>query len=147
MGSLKSASANDVPLEWVLATILVESRGKPSARGDADGRSVGLMQVNVSAHSQDVTLAQMLDPAQNIAWGTRYLAGFKQDVLRALSGKTPPAPLDELTRLAYKGPSAVTKALAAGQNPMGLSWAPAAITNWRRAMAQVRAATAARQTA
>ena len=59
----KDARANGVPLEWVLATILVESTGKPNARGDADGRSVGLMQVNVVANAKDVTLAQMLDPA------------------------------------------------------------------------------------
>ena len=137
----KAARANGVPLEWVLATILVESKGKPYARGDADGRSVGLMQVNVIANAKDVTLAQMLDPAQNIAWGTHYLAQFRQDVLTALGGRTPPAALDELTRLAYKGPTTVENTLRAGGNPLKLSWAPAAINNWRQAMATVRAAT------
>jgi Transglycosylase SLT domain len=142
----KNASKNGLPLEWVLATILVESSGNPRGRGDADGRSVGLMQVNVVAHAKDVTAAQMLDPAQNIAWGTRYLAEFKEGVLSALAGRTPPAPLDELTRLAYKGPTAVYSALAKGQNPLRLSWAPAAIVNWRREMARVAALTKGRQT-
>jgi hypothetical protein len=137
----KEARANGLPLEWVLATILVESKGNSRARGDADGRSVGLMQVNVVANAKDVTLAQMLDPAQNIAWGTRYLAQFKQGVLSALGGRTPPAALDELTRLAYKGPTTVENMLRAGGNPLKLSWALAAINNWRRAMATVRAAT------
>ena len=135
----KAARANGVPLEWVLATIIVESKGKPGVRGDADGRSVGLMQVNVVAHAKDVTLAQMLDPAQNIAWGTRYLAQFKDDVLKALGGRAPPAALDELTRLAYKGPTPVEVRL--GGNPLNVSWAKAAINNWRQAMATVRAAT------
>ena len=136
----KEARANGLPLEWVLATIIVESRGNPNAQGDADKRSVGLMQVNVIAHAKDVTRAQMLDPAQNIAWGTRYLAQFKQDVLAAIGGRTPPAALDELTRLAYKGPKPVEDTLRAGGNPLKLSWAPAAINNWRAAMATVRAA-------
>ena len=43
-----------VPLEWVLATIIVESGGKPNVRGDADGRSLGLMQVNVIAHAAEL---------------------------------------------------------------------------------------------
>jgi soluble lytic murein transglycosylase-like protein len=136
----KEARANGVPLEWVLATIIVESKGNPNAQGDADKRSVGLMQVNVVAHAKDVTRAQMLDPAQNIAWGTRYLAQFKQDVLAAIGGRTPPAALDELTRLAYKGPTTVKNTLRAGGNPLKLSWARAAINNWRQAMATVRAA-------
>ena len=137
----KAARANGVPLEWVLATIIVESRGNPNAQGDADKRSVGLMQVNVVAHANEVTRAQMLDPAQNIAWGTRYLAQFKDDVLKALGGRAPPAALDELTRLAYKGPKPVEDTLRAGGNPLNLSWAKAAINNWRQAMATVRAAT------
>jgi hypothetical protein len=147
----KNASKNGLPLEWVLATILVESSGNPRARGDADGRSVGLMQVNIAAHAKEmaaagITAAQMLNPATNIEWGTRLLAGFKEGVLSALGGRAPPAPLDELTRLAYKGPTAVDGALAKGQNPMGLSWAPAAIANWRREMARVAALTKGRQT-
>lgn len=147
----KNARKNGLPLEWVLTTILVESSGNPRGRGDADGRSVGLMQVNVVAHAKEIAAAgltptQMFDPATNIEWGTRLLAGFKEGVLSALAGRTPPAPLDEITRLAYKGPTAVDGALAKGQNPMKLSWAPAAIVNWRREMARVTALTKGRQT-
>jgi len=143
----KEARKNGLPLEWVIATILVESRGKPNARGDADGRSVGLMQVNVVAHAKDmaaagVTPAQMLNPATNIEWGTRLMAEFKQQVLAAIAGRSPPAALDELTRLAYKGPTTVENVLRKGGNPLtSLSWAPQAIANWRQAIATVRTAT------
>lgn len=135
-----------VPLEWVLATILVESNGRPSAAGDADGRSKGLMQVNAVAHARELAAAgltaeSLYDPYVNIEWGTKYLKEFRDKVLENLGGRTPPIPLDEITRLAYKGPSTVYAALRAGKNPATISWAPEALANWRRHMARVRSLT------
>lgn len=142
----------NVPLEWVLTTILVESAnqahpgGNPRGAGDADGRSRGLMQVNVVAHAAEIHSAgltpdALYDPIVNIQWGVKYLNEFRQGVLDALGGRTPPIPLDEITRLAYKGPSTVYAALRAGKNPATITWAPDALTRWRSRMARVRALT------
>lgn len=135
-----------VPFEWVLATILVESGGKPNVRGDADGRSVGLMQVNVVAHAKELadaglTPASMLDPAKNIEWGTKYLRQFKDAVEGELGGRTPPIPLSWIVRLYYKGPSTVTGVLRKGGNPGTISWAPEALQRWAAAMGRVTALT------
>lgn len=143
----KWSKRRGLPLEWVLATILVESGGNAQARGDSDARSVGLMQVNVVAHADElraagVSLAQMMTPETNIEWGTKYIAAFRDQVLAALGGHQPPAPIDVLLRLAYKGPAAVTSALRRGQNPVQtLSWAPEAVARWRDAMGRVSALT------
>lgn len=138
----KGARANRLPLDWVLTTILVESSGNPRSVGDADGRSVGLMQVNIVANPTGLSREQMFDPATNIEWGTKLLGHFRDQVVMALGGRPALAPLDEITRLAYKGPTTVLAALQRGENPLGLSWAPAAIANWRREMARVRSAEA-----
>jgi hypothetical protein len=141
----KWAKRYGLPLDWVLATILVESGGNPNARGDADGRSRGLMQVNVMAHARELAASglsaeHMFDPAKNIEWGVKLLRRFRDDVLRALGGRSPPAALDEITRLSYKGPTTVLAALRRGENPLTISWAPPAIARWRNAMARVRGA-------
>lgn len=142
----KWAKRRGVPLEWVLATILVESGGNPRAVGDADGRSRGLMQVNVIAHARELAAAglsaeSMFDPAKNIEWGTKYLREFRDAVLAALRGRTPPIPLDWILRLYYKGPSTVLAALRQGGNPASISWAPPALKRWAAAMAKVTALT------
>jgi soluble lytic murein transglycosylase-like protein len=143
----KWSNKRDLPLEWVLATIIVESAGRPGAAGDAGGRSVGLMQVNTVAHAQELAAAgvpksQMTDPETNIQWGTKYLAEFRAKVLAALGGRTPPAPLDLLVRMAYKGPATIYAALRRGENPVQtVSWVPAAAVTWRNAMARVTALT------
>ena len=119
-----------LPLDWVLTTILVESGGRPNAAGDSDGRSVGLMQVNAVAHAAELKAAgltrnDLFNPETNIEWGTKYLAQFRDDVQTALGGRSPPAPLDELVRFAYKGPASVESALRVGQEPRAdVSWAP-----------------------
>ncbi len=149
----KWAKKRGLPLDWVLTTILVESGGNPRAAGDSDGRSAGLMQVNTVAHAAELkaaglTRADMFNPDTNIEWGTKYLAQFRDDVQNALGSRSPPAPLDELVRLSYKRPAAVTGALRKGQNPLTtLSWAPDAIANWRQRHAQVLAALAPKLTA
>ncbi len=105
------------------------------------------MQVNVVAHAAELKAAsvapeQLFDPIVNIEWGTKYLREFR-DAVTAASGARPlPAPLDVLTRLAYKGPAYVYGALRKGQNPTTLSWAPPAIANWQRAMLRVQGAEA-----
>ncbi len=143
----KWASKRGLPLEWVLTTILVESSGNPRAAGDADGRSVGLMQVNAVAHATELKAAglsrdSLFDPETNIEWGTKYLKSFYDQVQQALGGRPAPGDLGEILRLAYKGPAPVLSALRSGKNPlMTLSWAPDAIANWRHKLAIVRAAT------
>lgn len=143
----KWAKRRGLPLDWVLATILVESGGNARVAGDADGRSAGLMQVNTVAHAAEmraagVSRAQMFDPETNIEWGTKYLVRFR-DKVKAAAVHGLPAALDELTRLAYKGPAAVESVLHRGGNPLtALAWAPEAISRWRQAMARVRGAEA-----
>jgi hypothetical protein len=142
----KWAKRRGVPLEWVLATIIVESRGNPRAAGDSGGRSVGLMQVNTVAHAAEMASAgvsrdRMFNPDTNIEWGTKYLSEFKNDVLKNLGGRTPPIPLDWIVRLAYKGPATVYSALRRGESPANISWAPDALANWRAAMSKVQSLT------
>ncbi len=143
----KWAKKRGLQLDWVLATILVESGGNARAAGDADGRSAGLMQVNTVAHAAEmraagVSRAQMFDPETNIEWGTKYLRQFR-DETQAAAVHGLPADLGELTRLAYKGPATVYGVLRRGGNPLTeLSWAPEAISRWRQAVARVRGAAA-----
>ena len=66
-----ASASTRVPVSLIKAVIAHESAWDPSAVNMADP-SYGLMQVNTRAHP-DVTPAQMLDPAANIAYGTRYL--------------------------------------------------------------------------
>lgn len=78
---IEEACARDgVPLELAAATIATESRGVADAgRTEPDGRqSVGLMQLLVGTASdvagREVTAASLLDPANNIGLGVRYIA-------------------------------------------------------------------------
>lgn len=134
----KWARRRGLPLEWVLATIIVESNGNPNSRGDADGRSVGLMQVNVRAHP--VTIEQMFHPDTNIAWGTQILRNYRDKVVAAYGGRQP-ANLDAISRLAYKGPSTVLAAISRKQDPLTIDWAPPAVKRWREALGRVSALT------
>lgn len=73
----KWAKKRGIPVEWVIATIMVESNGDMCATGD-NGVSIGLMQVNTRAHAQRLAAAGLLsselyDPNNNIAWGTLIL--------------------------------------------------------------------------
>ena len=141
------AKSRGLPLDWVLATILVESGGNPRATGDEGGRSVGLMQVNSVAHAAELKAAglsreSLFDPETNIQWGTLYMRAFRDDVQRAGAGRPLPADLGELMRLSYKGPAAVLSALRQGKNPLAFSWAPDAIANWRNKLAYVHSAEA-----
>lgn len=141
----KFSRSRGLPFAWVLATILVESGGKPNDRGDAGGRSVGLMQVNTVAHASEISAAgltpgALLDPTTNVDWGTRVMKDIYDEVKAALAGRNVRTPVDEVLRLAYKGPATVIKAIKSGQEPANISWAPEALTRWRSAGARVAAA-------
>lgn len=137
------AKIRGLPLPWVLATITVESGGRPHLRGD-DGVSYGLMQVNTRAHAGrlkalGISPEQLLDVDTNIMVGTKLLREAWDTVVKALAGRTPPAPIDVLVRLAYKGPGPVGKALREGRDPRNLPWTPSpevTVANWRKALAK-----------
>lgn len=133
------ARARGLPTAWVLATILVESEGKVGAVGDEGGRSVGLMQVNTSAHADEmraagVTRSALFGIDKNIEWGTKVMKDIYDEVRAAIAQRPTPAPIDIVTRLAYKGPKTVIGAIKRGQNPVTLPWAPPAVVRWRRAL-------------
>ncbi len=84
---VESASEHDLPPELISAVILQESGGDPQAYSSSG--AVGLMQVmprdGLAARFQCVngpcfasrpTIAELQDPAYNIAYGTRMLAGL-----------------------------------------------------------------------
>jgi len=133
-----------LPVAWILTTIGVESRGKADAIGDG-GKSYGLMQVNHVAHEAllrqlGLTPDDLFTPEVNIAVGTYLMREFLNRILKELGGRPAPAPLDEILRLAYKGPAYVYKALREGRDPRKVySWAPPAVANWRETRAAVEA--------
>jgi hypothetical protein len=138
----KWSHARGLPFAWVLATIMVESNGKPSAVGDSGGRSKGLMQVNTVAHAGELAQAGVRpDDLHNvdtgIDWGTRVMKEILAKVDAALAGHRVQTPRDVTLRLAYKGPATVTGAIARGQEPSSIPWAPEAIVRWRTALTRV----------
>ena len=68
----KYAQKYGVPLSWILGVMFAESGGNPSAENPC---CVGLMAIHLKAHGK--TRAQMLDPEQNIDYGTSLLARSK----------------------------------------------------------------------
>lgn len=137
----KWAAARGLPPNWVLATIVVESGGNPNLVGDSGGRSIGLMQVNSIAHADrlaaaGVTREMLFDPDTNVKWGTLLLREVYDQVKKALVGRTPPAPIDVIVRLAYKGPTPVIQALQSGRDPRTLSYAPPSVLAWNDALAR-----------
>ena len=139
-----------IPLQEVLATILVESSGNPHAWANkANEDSRGLMQVNVRAWTSlltqnGMTVADLWDVDKNIQIGTYIYATYRQKVqnLIAQSGcaAAQGAPIATLTRLYYKGPAYVETmikecgAKLAAMHPY-LN-AEAAVANWDSAMAK-----------
>ena len=68
----KAASiAHGVPLSWILGVILQESAGDPSAESPMG--AIGLMQIIPKWHPT-MTKEQLLDPEQNVDYGTSLLA-------------------------------------------------------------------------
>lgn len=136
----KWARVRDLPLDWILATILSESGGNPGAAGDS-GVSVGLMQVNTRAHAAalaaaGVTRAALFAPDINIDWGTRILKAAHARVQAALAVRASAVPVDVLVRLAYTGVDAPA-AILAGRDPRVNYMASA--TTWRQNLARAAA--------
>lgn len=79
-----AASITGIPYERILAHIIVESDGDPSAKGFDSAGSVGLMQitpialqdVNESTHST-YTMQEMREPFQNIVVGATLLSLYR----------------------------------------------------------------------
>jgi hypothetical protein len=146
----KWATARGLPLQWVLATIQVESSGNPRAHAStANEDSYGYMQLNWGssairslAESYGVTTPdRLMDPDTNIMLGTLVLRTYLDNVLSWLGGAPPPAPLDQIVRLAYKGPALVKSALAAGKTDPSTFYKNAgqAVQNWNVAMTKASA--------
>lgn len=153
MSVLKWARIRGVPPEELLATIYVESRGKPRGwecvpgprpDGCTKANSRGLMQVNVNVKAWRKLLAQrgytvedLWDPERNIEIGSLIYKKYRDGVLNwiAQSGVPQAAPIDVLTRLAYKGPAYVKKKILAGRDASRpYRGAEKAINNWKVAM-------------
>lgn len=144
----KWAQARGVPVQEVLATILVESSGNPRAWANkANEDSRGLMQVNIRAWASfltqnGLTVEDLWDIDKNIMVGTYIYAKFRSEVqnLIAKSGCPQSVPIDVLTRLYYKGPAYVrTKILACQDASKPYKDADRAIANWQAARAKVSA--------
>ena len=146
--AIKWAGVYGVPASWVVATAIVESNGNPNAVGD-QGRSLGLMQINYGANASLLTTlgvqpGQLYDPDTNIHVGTAILRSAYDSVSSWLGGRTPPQPIDVLTRLAYRGPALVKNALAAGTDPVAAFdsagyGGTASAASWRTALSQASA--------
>jgi hypothetical protein len=144
----KWAQARGIPLQEVLATILVESSGNPRAWANlASEDSRGLMQINVRAWKplltqNGMTVDDLWNVDKNIMIGTLIYAKYRKEVqsLIAKSGCPQRTPIDVLTRLYYKGPAYVrTKILACQDASMPYKNADKAIANWQSAMNKVTA--------
>jgi hypothetical protein len=146
----KWATKRGLPLQEVLATILVESQGKPRAHAKTSKEdSYGLMQVNVNAWkslltANGMTVSDLYDIDKNIMLGTYIYAMYRQKVQTLLANASCPqsASLATLTRLYYKGPAYVEKAIKAtpcqdASHPY--KQADQAVANWNSAMAKVSA--------
>jgi hypothetical protein len=142
-----------IPPVEVLATIIVESAGKPRAWAKNDKEdSRGLMQVNVRAHeallkSFGYTPDDMFDPAKNVEVGTKIYQAMRLKVLELVQASKVPQAYDiaTLTRLRYKGPAYVDKMLKAAKTTADTVHpykdAEKAVANWRAAVARVEAIT------
>ena len=142
------ADIRGIPLQEVLATILVESSGNPRAWANkANEDSRGLMQVNINAWKSlltqnGMTVDDLWNIDKNIQIGTYIYAQYRKAVadLIAKSGVPQAAPLDALTRLYYKGPAYVKSKILAGKDASSpYKDADKALANWKLAMGKVSA--------
>lgn len=139
----KWAAARKLPVQWVLATIKVETNGNPRAEAHSDREdSYGLMQVNLKVHGDrfGVTGAELSqNPDKAVEIGTLLMREFLDDLRRTLRVYPSPIPLDQLLRIAYTGPARVKSALQAGRDPVTLPQAADTVALWQRAVAQTAA--------
>jgi hypothetical protein len=101
----------------VLAVIQTESNGNPEAIGDA-GKAFGLMQIHTDFHPEFAALsrAQRLDPATNIAYGSRLLSQLIAYWSTAFAGNVQLAVRSALAEY-NAGRGGVTRALSQGLDP------------------------------
>lgn len=151
----KWANARGIPIQEVLATILVESSGNPRAWNHANPAkedSRGLMQVNVNAWkpllaANGMSVDDLWDVDKNIQIGTYIYAQYREKVQDLIAQSNCAAarsvPLATLTRLYYKGPAYVAAMIqacgAALQAMHPYKDAEKAVANWDSAMAKVSA--------
>lgn len=147
----KWAAARGLPVDEVLATIIVESGGKPKAWAkNAKEDSRGLMQVNVNAHaallkSHGYTADDMFDPSKAIEVGTEIYKAMRAKVVELVGKSKVPQTYEigTLTRLRYKGPAYVDKMLKAAKVQADTAHpykdAEKAVANWSGALARARA--------
>jgi hypothetical protein len=120
----KWAEARNLPLEWVLATIMLESSGKPNVVGDS-GKSYGLMQIHVPAHGPRLAkhgitdFAQLFDVDTNIKIGTEIMRDFLDIIVKLKAAKKWPndLPEEDLIRVAFKGGKGAVTAVLSGSEP------------------------------
>lgn len=138
----KWALRRGLPLDWVLATIMVESGGDPRRVGDfhvdPKGASVGLMQINTRAHAGRLAIAgvsrdDLFNVDRNIEWGTLILREAADKVRAALARRPSSVPLDVLVRLTYKGVAA-SSAVVEGRDPTVAYAVPVSL--WQQALSR-----------
>jgi hypothetical protein len=136
----KWAAYYNVPLQWVLATILAESGGNPNAVGDyhvlPEGASIGLMQVNWRAHGpslqkQGYMRESLFNPDLNIQWGTKILRSCVDRAQAALAGRAGDVGL--MARLCYTG-------ALKGTDTTSCPSCQASAMKWNQKLAQTSAA-------
>jgi hypothetical protein len=151
----KWANARGIPIQEVLATILVESSGNPRAWNHANPAkedSRGLMQVNINAWKSTLavngmTVNDLWDVDKNIQIGTAIYAQYRKKVqdLIVQSGceVARSVPIATLARLYYKGPAYVISMIQACgpalQAMHPYKDAEKAVANWNAAMSKVSA--------
>jgi hypothetical protein len=151
----KWANVRGIPLQEVLATILVESSGNPRAWNrvnPAKEDSRGLMQVNVNAWkpvlvANGMTTDDLWDIDKNIQIGTSIYAQYRKKVQDLIAQSDCSAaksvPVATLTRLYYKGPAyVITMIKECGPALKAMHPyrdAEKAVANWDSAMSKVSA--------
>jgi hypothetical protein len=141
----KWAAARGLPLDWVLATIWIESGGDPTKRGDTRRQSWGLMQINTEAQAarlraHGLKLTQLFDPDINIMIGTEIMREHFDKAQRVLGHRKPPVPLGLIVRLAYVRPASTFTALRRREDPRtSYNDAPLVAAKWSETLAQARA--------
>lgn len=133
----KWAGARGLPVEWVLATIQIESGWRSCLVGKAV--EIGLMQIYPKPHA--ATLARMgltsrdlFNPEINIAVGTAYMRQLWDRIYALTKGRTA-VPIGEIVALAYRGPDQTLAALRDG-SPLPY---PARAARWNAALRKTAA--------
>ena len=130
----KWAAIRGIPVEWVLATIKIESGGDVCKVGKAG--EIGLMQVypkpNVALLKELGVSAQGLFNAdKNLKVGTALLKQRWEQV-HAATGGSSSVPVGTLVALAYWGPGPTLKAIREGTDPRLEN--PQRVANWNAAL-------------